>query len=253
MEAEKRLRLVARLGWAIVCVLVALSSSPGYASYPVTVQAEVSAVLEGSSDQLLAQSNHSQVAVTDEAVLHPGWNLISLPYRPADPNPVKVFDGIDVFNLWRYDPQSLSLVQYDGFEFGNVGFTTCSPGEAYWLSAVGGERLTIADGAPITSPYTLQFAARAMAMIGNPHLDPLSLLDCGVLTYQEEWWQAWSFRDLLTAGYVADPLQWYDPVSQSYVDSNIATEPLYPWRGYRFQTLTPAEQCWLVVPKPASL
>jgi len=235
---------VARLGWALACVLVALASSPSHAVYPVVTQAELSAVVDGSPDEFKVQSNRSQVMVTDELLLQSGWNLISIPYQPADPTPEAVFAGISIAdNLCRWDWRGLTYIPYDGFDFGPSGFGVCQPGEAYWLNALGGERLAVPHDAALTHATILLPVLRPL-LVGTTELRPVSLPDCGTWVDEGNGWQQRTFPELLAMGYFADPLRWYDPINRSEVESDVATERLYPWRGYWLRD-TPPMLCLL--------
>ena len=154
--------------------------------------------------------------------LRAGWNLVSLPLSPGDPDAEVVFDtavaaGNDITN---------NLFAYDGtYSIYPSGFTTLQKGKAYWL------RLDMAgdeycEGLNVTSDVEIALDD-GWNLIGQPHDYPTPLADCEV----SDGATTLSFGDAASAGWIEEPLYYYN---NGYLACSTAggDDALRPWYGY---------------------
>jgi len=89
----------------------------------------------------------ASMAVNVSYDIYGGWNLITAPLVPFNPDPLSVFagapDGIDGV-LTRVDPTNGNIT-YDGFD--PAGFGNVLLGDGYWLFQSGGGTISY-DGVP---------------------------------------------------------------------------------------------------------
>ena len=161
-----------------------------------------------------------------------GWNLMSLPIDPADPDPAVVFADLDACgnvigtNLYRYSKAS-------GYElYPSAQFTAMETGRAYWL------RLTsVCDN---TVSGTLLSAPQSIAlddgwnMFGMPLSTPVLWSGCQITDGVE----TKSIADAGTAGWIQTLIYYYTPAGYKSVkpDGTGDDDSLRAWVGYWFLT-----------------
>jgi len=104
---------------------------------------------------------------TASTTLPAGWNLISLPSDPADPDPIVVFAGLPINDqLVRWDPTTLSYVGY--WDVNPAEFGPLKLGAGYWLYL--NQSATISyQGYPQTVTVSIPLPQAGWHMIGHPH------------------------------------------------------------------------------------
>jgi len=161
-----------------------------------------------------------------------GWNLMSLPIDPADPDPAVVFADLATCgnvigtNLYRYSKLS-------GYElYPSAQFTAMETGRAYWL------RLTsVCDN---TVSGTLLSAPQSIAlddgwnMFGMPLSTPVLWSGCQITDGVD----TKSIADAGTAGWIQTLIYYYTPTGYKTVkpDGTGDDDSLRPWVGYWFLT-----------------
>ena len=163
-----------------------------------------------------------------------GWNLMSLPIDPADPDPAVVFADLATCgnvigtNLYRYSKTS-------GYELYPTQFTAMETGRAYWL------RLTsVCDN---TVSGTLLSAPQSIAlddgwnMFGMPLSTPVLWSGCQITDGVE----TKSIADAGTAGWIQTLIYYYTPAGYKSVkpDGTGDDDSLRAWVGYWFLTYQP--------------
>lgn len=107
-----------------------------------------------------------------------GWNLISLPTVPLDPDPLAVFDSIGGEsaidgNLIRYDPVLRANIIWDAFsdDWGNVLL-----GDGYWVfrPQVGSATITY-TGVDVSGDHWLSMPRSGWTLLGYPNNVPATL------------------------------------------------------------------------------
>ncbi len=199
------------------------------------------------------------LAETATIDLYTGWNMISAPLVPLQPDPMVVFsnaaDGIDGL-LSRYDP-SLGGIGYDSLDtslFGNVLL-----GDGYWLNSyASGHQLIqyegVADGVPdgdgnktdmwISLPGAGELGA--WHQIGQPfaHDTPVDPnydgTGSGIYFTDGTTLKTWS--EAVEANWVDAKISGYDPASGGIdvqYDGLGGDDTLRAGRGYWFLTFRP--------------
>jgi len=109
--------------------------------------------------------------VSPPGAVKAGWNLISLPVQPKNPDPLVVFDGfyIDAM-LYRWDNPTQSLICFSEWDelFGSVNVS-----DGYWLQTdtAGAIIYEPADGDPPATP-SIHIPRTGWSIIGCPSTTP---------------------------------------------------------------------------------
>ena len=172
--------------------------------------------------------------------LFKGWNLISLPARPVDPDPAVVFAGLPINDqLVRWDPTTLSYIGY--WDVNPSEFGPLKVGEGYWLML--DQHMPVSyQGYPDSAPKSISLPLPGWHLIGQPRNGITDVNMCSL------------------TGTNAPPVcsvmpiyGWY-PAELRYWEVGCDGEPindsnlLLPWRGYWLNT--PMANLTLVVPEP---
>lgn len=180
--------------------------------------------------------------------IHTGWNLVSVPGLPVNPDPAAVFSGIDVANsslqYWRNEVPGGSYQSY-GAIFGWTGPIVV--GTPYWLLNAGSPHTLSFPGNLIATDQTVtipsQPATTHWAMFGTPMghrvscsdvrfslaSDPGNRVDWKT-AYRNNWVESMAIGfDSSTSGYFTTGLADYLP------DRTV----LEPWFGYWLLVTTP--------------
>jgi len=158
--------------------------------------------------------------------LRNGWNLISIPLTPDDPNPQAVFQdlvnagNIIQNNLIKYDPAS-------GYMLYPMDFLTIGLGEGYWLYLENAVQNTYA-GVPFEEDVSIPLEA-GWNLIGHPFDSPRFWASCkitdGVDTY---------YIEDVPSDWIQTTIFYYDGTNYKSVapDGSGDDDSLRPWRGY---------------------
>ncbi|MDH7481598.1 MAG: family 10 glycosylhydrolase [Armatimonadota bacterium] len=172
-------------------------------------------------------------------IVRAGWNLISLPLDPVNPDPAVVFNGIDIEGkLYRYDNPTASFITYDPWTpeiFGN-----CRVGEGYWLFADGPKTISYQAWASFPPARDIQIPAAGWALIGCPFPNGKYWADTNVTKDGNTVSLATAAK---TNGWLDSVGWWWDNSAQALQTLGLpedwpASEYLVPWYGYWINTYT---------------
>ncbi len=158
-----------------------------------------------------------------------GWNMISLPARPVDPNPAVVFNGISISgNLHRYDHAKQRYVTYQDFAPSEFGLLKM--GEGYWFNCL---KTTGCDLQYETygdsGNLEINLPTRGWYLIGTSN-NNINFADILVKKGTE----TRTFSQAANV-WIQDPFMGYNNSGGSYFFAGIAFEGehyLRPWYGY---------------------
>lgn len=171
-----------------------------------------------------------------------GWNLISLPTVPLDPDPLTVFSSIGGESaidgkLIRYDPVLRSNLTWDPFsdEFGNMLL-----GDGYWLfrQEAGSASFTY-TGVDVSGDHWLSLPRAGWTLLGYPNNTPATLPFENLLVTNGI--ETKSITDAINAGWISDSAITYNTAFKSNETVGIPDafpdlENLESGRGYWFFT-----------------
>jgi hypothetical protein len=165
----------------------------------------------------------------ESLVLDPGWNLISLPADPVDPDPQVVFAGLPIEGaLYRYDTVARGYVAYSAARPGDFG--PCRAGEGYWLYVY--EPASIHYQTAGTKNPQITVARSGWAMVGLPRTTSVPLANCLVNTSAG----LLPMLQAAAAGWVGMPLYAYGGEAAGYQTVSpegwASDDSLRPWVGY---------------------
>lgn len=230
-----------------------LSVSPG--DYTVTVDApglgsRVAAVhVDNFAEVTQIFSFSSQITKSTAAnYLKNGWNLISLPAPPQNPDAAMVFYGLNVggMSLQKWNNASQTGGEYLIYNQSWNGIM--SVGEAYWFMGGSGKTINYTAIPNDAGEKVVSIPAHATApnwiMIGHPLEIPVPCENVRfrINTTEKSW------ADAVSAGWIEAALQGFDASSQSYFAVGLPSNPgvqknfLEPWYGY-----------WMLVKAPQKL
>jgi len=158
-------------------------------------------------------------------LLDEGWNLISLPLSPVDPDASAIFAGIPVAgNLYRFTAGV-------GYEIYPLDFQEMAPGRGYWLRLDEASVVQYEGFASLPSP-------EAMMEIGGWHLvgppENKDLLYDQLLAGNIATREVAYLPDAAARGWIMSALYYYDA---GYKMVPMDDPFLRPWRGYWAQAL----------------
>lgn len=160
-------------------------------------------------------------AVTRQLSLPAGWNFVSIPLLPANPDPGAVFEGVDP--LWLYD---YALGQTVGV--GEPGLRNPGPGRAQWLLLKEPRSFSIA-GDPINATAGARLGiGPGWNGIGNPWLSSLEWSDARVSVQSGT--STVPLTQALAQGWI-QALRMPDPAG-GYAEVPAGAGDLEPWQGY---------------------
>jgi hypothetical protein len=178
-----------------------------------------------------------------------GWNLISLPIAPVDPDPATVFGALPISGrLYRYDVATKGYIGYYTFDPGPFGEMEC--GEGYWLYCDASSTVTY-QGYANDGPQSIALAGGWWSLIGHPFQTAVALADCQVRRVSDG--EVRTFAEAASAGWVEPPAYTWSPSLVSYQAIDLEVPPaaddhLRAWAGYWFSTGPDAVE--LIVPMP---
>ena len=150
-----------------------------------------------------------------------GWNLVSVPVNPVDPDPEAVFgDDVPFLYMW----------EWDGTQY--VKPTKILPGHGYWIYLVDQTTLDVCGTMP-TEDYTVNLGTAGWHMISTPTI--------GVYWHYVQFQlgtETKGFADAVNAGWIRPFFYPYDPTTGAYpaLGAN-ASDRVLPWHGYWVKTL----------------
>ncbi len=167
-----------------------------------------------------------------------GWNLVSLPGYPQDPDPLVVFTGIDVPNsslqYWQNNIPGGGYQIY-GQVFGWTG--PLAMGLPYWFDDPDGGKALSYTGLESVSDFQITIAARPSApywaMIGHPFYHNTLCANIQFSTVSHPTPLGWA--DAYNAGIVDSAAQCFRDgsfVSAGPPPFMVETDHFEPWRGY---------------------
>jgi len=179
----------------------------------------------------------------------PGWNLVSVPVEPADPEVEAVFaDMIAEGNVmdncvYRYDPGA-------GYATFPADFTQVERGRGYWvfLETASGDTVVGVDGPAADGDATVPLAD-GWNLIGHPFESSVPWASCSI----DNGAAVLSVADAAAAGWIEPILYYYEPGSGYGLVKHDGTgddDASRPWRGYWLLCLTGGLD--LIVPIPTT-
>jgi hypothetical protein len=160
---------------------------------------------------------------TVERAFNAGWQLVSSPLDPSDPDPTAVF-GDDANPLYMY-------------EYTAAGYATptaIDPGYGYWIYLIGDTTLDV-DGSAIETDYSVDLATAGWHIISTPTV-PVSVKGEHGLTFTYDGTPA-TFTEAANNKWIYPACWGYNPDTGGYVD--VQNGAMDPWLGYWIQTLVP--------------
>jgi len=141
--------------------------------------------------------------------LRAGWNMISFPVQPNDPNPDVIFSGLPYYCMYKWDTH---YVLCAGTAVSND--EPVVPGVGYWVNVLAGENVVV-SGTPVNS-LTLSLS-EGWNLIGPPLgganiANPDDTPDNSVLPYAYTW-DAENNRYVSTTDLVAGAGYWVNTLN----------------------------------------
>ncbi|MDI6828532.1 MAG: PQQ-binding-like beta-propeller repeat protein [Armatimonadota bacterium] len=197
-----------------------------------------------------------EVVTCPDSLINPGWNLISIPIEPANPNPLVVFRNVDIDGkLYRWDNESTSFIPYDLWDVETFGII--SPDEGYWFYTDMPVTIKCAGTQPSADRY-IKLAQKSSApiqwnIIGYPFSIAQEISNCRVHNPNASDPKIRVFVEAVASGWLSGTFWWWDSASGSLRTVGLSDEwpdttQLEPWRGYWVQTFTNGLD--LIIPKP---
>jgi len=168
-----------------------------------------------------------------------GWNLISVPVDPFDPEASAVFDDLVAAgnvintNLFNYS-------QATGYLMYSTGFTAVERKRAYWLRLTVAGQETLTGTEDTADPMTIPLD-NGWNMIGHPHPEAVAWADCSITDGAT----TLSIADASAAGWLQATGYYYEI---GYFEITPASGDLTAWYGYWILTYT--DGLTLLVPQP---
>jgi PKD repeat protein len=191
------------------------------------------------------QVSSAQTHQVQSLTLDAGWNMISLPAEPVDPDPPAVFAGIPVnLALYRYDPAKRGYIAYNANQPQDFG--PCRAGDGYWLYLDQPTTITYASTGISSGQITV--AQQGWAMIGLPRLEPAAVAACLVEAGSE----TVPMLQAMQTGWVESPFWGYQTnVGYFTVGMDPETDAdsmLRPWMGYWLCSNPPGGSLSILLP-----
>ncbi len=155
------------------------------------------------------------VATPTTLSLSPGWNLVSLPFQPANAAPSTMLSGISgaCEVVWGYPNKAWQV--YDPNDIAGSTLTTMQAGNGYWIKMTAGKTLSVSGSAPSSSISLLE-GWNLVGYSGTSCVAPATALSSISANLQVSW------------GYPNQSWQVYDPNDSG--DSTLTQ--LCPNNGY---------------------
>jgi len=156
-----------------------------------------------------------------------GWNLVSPPIDPDDPDPEVVFDEVTgTLYLYWYDPETESWHTVENGLLTGVGALG-----GYWLWVTDVAEFCV-EGVALEGDRDLQLGAAGWQMIGVPYEVAWGPADGGSIEVTRGA-ETLSLADAVAAGWIYFIIWEYDPVTEAWIKPTIDTgRTLEPCVGY---------------------
>jgi hypothetical protein len=167
-----------------------------------------------------------------------GWNMISLPFDPVNPDPKEVFkdklgNPINIGdNFYRYDHNSSIYIPYS--ESTAEEFGLCKRGDGYWLNLLAPTTVSY-QGVGSTEPLTLLLPTKSWYMIGIYNIEE-ELVNIQIKNNATS--QTLPFSGAVNAGWIDSILYGWYPPELRYWEVSLDGPPINdasvvkPWGGY---------------------
>ena len=200
-------------------------SSSGILNYAVSFSA---APVGGTS-----VSRQIIIPATEWQSLSAGWQMMSVPFKLTDPDPLMGLGLLPGATLWKYDTQLGEYVRAEKLE----------PGVGYWLSLPIAQTTAMMPGQyePIpwaaTQGYQIPLEV-GWNLIGNPYLYAVTL---GEIKFYHRDYGVLDYGQAVTRGLISRTVFWWDPVFRTYRWNKYGERSvqLKPWQGYWVRVLRP--------------
>lgn len=205
-------------------------------------------VIDGDRDSVAfvdigADELYGMVATASpEGWLRTGWNLISLPNEPADPNPEVVFDDLTPPNV--IDTRLFKYVTGVGYKMYSGDFTAAETGVGYWL--------LLSDGGDVTYEGWQNLGEMRVPLGDGWNCFGLPVdrdVPAGDLLVTDGF-STYSLADAMAHGWLQVPAYYYDTATGYHTagPSGADDDHFRRWYGYWMLVLQPGLE--LVVPAP---
>jgi len=215
---------------------ISMTAAPAGNTQVTTLDGFSVAVLDALADVTITEAS-------PPGWLHNGWNLVSVPVEPSDPEASAVFDDNVAAgntlsgNLYSYSP-GVGYGMYPG------GFTAVEPGAGYWLylSSATTESLT---GEKIYDTFEIPLGS-GWNLVGHPHEAAVTWAACSV----SDGSTVKSVPDAEAAGWIDPAVYYYSGGAYASLrsDGTGDDDSLRPWYGYWL--LANQADLTLIVPAP---
>jgi len=216
-------------------------------NYPFAILLDPSGYpyISDSENGRIRKAYTANVFTSPPQMVRPGWNLVSVPADPGDPDPLTVFAGINVpgssFQFWNNDEPS-----------GYIGYGTdwngpIVRGIPYWFLHTGSPTTLSYIGLPPEGDFVLRFGAHSWGsfwiMFGTPFPQDVP---CAEVRFSSGPETSLPWEQAVQAGIVEAAAQGWNAATQSFLSAGVAgiveESVLRPWCGY-----------WLLVKRPEAL
>jgi len=151
-----------------------------------------------------------------------GFNLMSLPVKPINPNPASVFFGLSPLVVYRFEADAQQYEFYPTI----TRFNAVEPGRGYWIQPRGTTTINVL-GTPLAGTQSVKLYP-GWNLIGVPFLKPVA----GSTLMVKVGDRTMSVAEAVSSGVIDGNILRYDNAQRVYVPSAIAATNLEPWTGY---------------------
>ena len=172
--------------------------------------------------------------------LNPGWNLISLPLAPDDPDARAVFDEIiGPLYLCTYNTEAETFDWVDKPPSATVGaagtLSEAGPLRGYWIAVPESTDICV-SGTQLKGDQFTELPTAGWHMIGVPYAVAWGNGSGGSISVRRGI-QIKPLIDAVAAGWVHDTIWQWDTVGKEWITRTASTgTTLYPWIGYWINT-----------------
>jgi len=182
-------------------------------------------------------------AVTVQHTYPAGWNLVSVPVSPTDPNPASVYDEVAT-PLRIYDERAGQIVG-----LGESGLRNVRPGLGHWLLLPSATTVSVTGTEPSRFSEYRTPIARGWNVIASPWLVRVGWEDARVSVTDGVTTK--SLSQARAAGWIQAELRAFDTSTGSYVsipDNLDPAVPLVSWLGYELLSSVDGELVFTAPP-----
>ena len=170
-----------------------------------------------------------------------GWNLVTVPLYPVDPDPAAVFDEV---------PGTLEITdEFGGHVIGasEPGFRTIEPGIGHWILFPADTTVFVTGNEPTTAVEFRTNIHPGWNVIGSPWNRRVSWEDSRILFSDGS--QTVPLSQAVTLGWVDGTVVTYDPTNESYltISPNLG-QKLLSWVGFELHSTITGELIFVEPP-----